>query len=149
MDGSGGGSGSATCEALSATPPDGHHNQGQTCVAAGCHLTGQTGAGAPAYTYGGTLYSDVAGTTPMVGAAIFIKLGGTEKKVITATNGNFWMTTAPAGLVAPAAGATASTRASGCPTVNVGMVAALATPTDGNCNNCHRNGGTTSPIHLP
>jgi len=148
-DGSGSGSGSATCETIAATPPDGHHNQGLSCIAAGCHLTGQTGAGAPPYTYAGTLYKEAAGTNVFPGATIFVKLGATEKKVVTATNGNFWMTAAPAGLDAPTAAATASTRASGCPTDSMPMTTALATATDGSCNSCHRPGGTEPPIHLP
>ncbi|HTL34668.1 MAG TPA: hypothetical protein VL326_16180 [Kofleriaceae bacterium] len=156
--GSGSGSGSsALCEQnATATAPDGHHNAGMSCIAANCHLTGQTGAGAPAYTYAGTLYTTAAGTTPMMGSTIFIKMGGTEKKVITAGNstpagaGNFWMTGAPAGIEPPTNAMTGNTKASDC------SVAAMAVPMSGalvqgggNCNNCHRNGGTTSPIHLP
>lgn len=148
--GSGSGSGSAQCEEISATPPDGHHNPGQSCIAAGCHLTGQVGAGAPPFTYAGTLYTTAAGTTALAGATIFVKLGATEKKVITANNGNFWMSGPPAGLDPPTNAATALTKASGCAAapMAVPMVGALVQG-GGNCNNCHRNGGTTSPIHLP
>ena len=149
--GSGSGSGSAQCEAdATATAPDGHHNAGMSCVAAGCHLTGSLGTNAPAFTYAGTLYTTSAGTTPLGGATIIITMGGTTKKVITASNGNFFMTAAPAGLNSPTNAATATTKASDC------AAAATASPMSGalvqgggNCNNCHRIGGTTSPIHLP
>jgi hypothetical protein len=150
-DSGGSGSGSAkACEEISASPPDGHHNPGQNCIAAGCHLPGQQGTNAPPYTYAGTLYTTAAGTAPVAGATIFVKLGASEKKVISATNGNFWMGPAPAGLDAPTNAATALTKASGCALapMHVPMVGALVQG-GGNCNNCHRNGGTTSPIHLP
>jgi hypothetical protein len=154
MDSAGSGSGSgsgALCEAdATATAPDGHHNPGQSCIAAGCHLTGQTGTNAPPFTYAGTLYTTSAGTTPLGGATIFIKMGATEKKVITASNGNFFMSAAPAGIDIPTNANTATTKASDCaanPTA-VPMSGALVQG-GGNCNNCHRNGGTTSPIHLP
>jgi hypothetical protein len=150
-NGSGSGSGSALCEPdATASAPDGHHNEGMSCIAANCHLTGQTGAGAPAYTYAGTLYTTAAGTTPLGGATIMISMGGTEKKVITASNGNFFMTAAPAGLNAPTNATTATTKASDCAAnaTAVPMTGALVQG-GGNCNNCHRNGGTTSPINLP
>jgi len=148
--GGGGGDGSGSgvvCENISATPPDGHHNPGQTCIAAGCHLQGQTGTNAPAWSYAGTLYKEAAGTNPFPGATILVKLGGTEKKVITATNGNFWFVPGAAGLDPPTNTATANAKASGCPDTTP-MVGALVQG-GGNCNNCHKIGGTTSPIHLP
>ncbi|HUS28175.1 MAG TPA: hypothetical protein VMZ53_06690 [Kofleriaceae bacterium] len=155
MDGTGSGSGSgsgsaANCEEISATPPDGHHNPGQNCIAAGCHLTGQLGTNAPPFTYAGTLYTTAAGTAPVAGATIFVKMGATEKKVLSANNGNFWMGPAPAGINAPTNAMTATTKASGCALApnHVPMVGALVQG-GGNCNNCHRNGGTTTPIHLP
>jgi hypothetical protein len=149
--GSGSGSGSAAlCETISATPPDGHHNPGMSCVAAACHLIGNTRPNAPPYTYAGTLYTTAAGTTALAGATIFVKMGATEKKVITATNGNFWMSPLPAGLDPPTNAATATTMASGCAAAPMAVpMSGMLVQGGGNCNNCHKNGGTTSPIHLP
>lgn len=153
MDGNGSGSGSNTalCEPdATASAPDGHHNPGMSCVAAGCHLTGQLGTNAPAFTYAGTLYTTSAGTTPLGGATIFIKVGTTEKKVITASNGNFFMTGAPAGIDAPTNTVTGTTKASDCAAAaTASSMSGALVQGGGNCNNCHRNGGTTSPIHLP
>jgi len=149
-DGSTGGDGSsAICEQLNVTPPAGHHNDGMGCMTnSQCHNSALgLGLNAPAYAYGGTLYKDSAGTQKFAGATIFVKLGGTEKKVITADNGNFWITQGAAGLDPPSITMQAQTRASGCPDT-ASMVGPLQQG-GGNCNNCHRNGGTTSPIHLP
>lgn len=146
----GGGSGdgsSAVCEPISANIPAGNHNPGMSCIAAACHLAGNLGTGAPAYSYAGTLYKDTAGTTPYPGATIFVKLGGVEKKTITADNGNFWFVPGAAGLESPTAAMQGDTRASGCPTITP-MVGKLVLG-GGNCNNCHRGaGGTTLPIYL-
>lgn len=147
--GSGGGDGTMNviCENISANIPAGNHNPGMNCIVAGCHLAGNLGVNAPAYSYGGTLYKDVAGTQPFPGATIFVKRGATEKKIITADNGNFWMTPGAAGLDSPDNAMTGTTKASGCPdtTPMIGMLVQGG----GACNNCHRNGGTTTPIHLP
>ena len=146
--GSGSGSQSAVCEELNVGgAPDGHHNEGMNCIAAGCHSETQPGAGAPPYSYAGTFYTDATGTAPMAGATIFFKLGGVEKKVLTASNGNFFITPGVGGIEAPTNTATATTRVSGCPTVSTPMVGALVQG-GGNCNNCHRIGGTTTPMHL-
>jgi hypothetical protein len=147
--GSGDGSSGVVCENISATPPAGHHNAGMGCMtAAQCHNTALgLGLNAPAYSYGGTLYHDAGGTTPFVGATIFVKLGGTERKVVTADNGNFWFTPGTGGIESPTNTATANTKASGCPDTT-SMQGSLVQG-GGNCNNCHKNGGTTSPIHLP
>jgi hypothetical protein len=118
------------------------------CISSGCHGPGS--APQPVFTYAGTIYTTSAGTTPLGGATIFIKVGGVEKKVISASNGNFFMTGAPAGLASPTNTATGNTKASDCAAnaTAVPMSGALVTG-GGNCNNCHKNGGTTSPIHLP
>jgi hypothetical protein len=137
----------AYCAAVSASPPDGHHNDGQSCIVAGCHLTGQTGTNAPPYAYAGTLFTTSAGTTPIAGATVSITLDGVEKSVITATNGNFFMPGGVAGLDPPTNTSTATTRASGCP-YSVAMSGTLVQG-GGNCNTCHRIGGVTAPIHLP
>ncbi|HSD88263.1 MAG TPA: hypothetical protein VLB44_12135 [Kofleriaceae bacterium] len=145
--GSGSGSGSGGCETISASPPDGHHNEGQSCIAAACHLATALGTNAPAFAYAGTMYTTSAGTTPMVGATVFIKFKGVEKKVITASNGNFFMSPGVAGLDSPSVADNANTRVSGCPTVSTPMSGPLQQG-GGNCNNCHKIGGTTSPIYI-
>ena len=138
----------AYCEDLNTNgAPDGHHNPGQNCIAAGCHSETNPGAGAPPFSYAGTLYTDATGATSKAGATVFFNLSGIEKKVLTASNGNFFITPGVGGLEAPTNASTATTRASGCPN-NAVMVGALAQG-GGNCNNCHKIGGTTSPIHLP
>jgi hypothetical protein len=142
--GSGSGSNGVVCETISANIPAGHHNPGMSCITAGCHLDGQLGTGAPAYSYAGTVYKDVAGTIPYPGATIFVKLGATEKKVIAADNGNFWMVPGVAGLDAPTNAMTATTKGSACPN-SPPMVGALV-QAGGNCNNCHRTGGTTAVL---
>jgi hypothetical protein len=153
MGGSGSGSGSGSnvanvCEELNpGSAPDGHHNEGMNCIAAGCHLETQLGVGAPAYSYAGTFYTDATGTAPMAGATVFVTFNGVERKVLTASNGNFFITTGVGGLESPTNTATATTRVSGCPTVSTPMVGALVQG-GGNCNNCHKIGGTTTPMHL-
>jgi len=145
-DGSGGGSGSGSnCDALSTNLPDGHHNAGQACMQGGCHLIGNTGgANVPAFAYGGTLYRDSAGTNPYPGATIEVTIGGQTKKMVTGSNGNFYITSTLASP--PTAAMTATTKASACPSTTP-MSGALV-DNGGNCNNCHKTGGTTTPIYL-
>jgi hypothetical protein len=148
-DGGGGGDdgGGSSCEQLSASPPVGHHNDGMGCrSAAGCHnSTLGLGASAPAYSLGGTLYKDMAGTMPYAGATVIVTIGGMTKKAVTADNGNFWFVEA---LVAtPTNSMTGMASASGCPNT-LAMSGALVNG-GGDCNNCHRaTGGTTTPIYL-
>jgi hypothetical protein len=142
-DAPGSGSGS-NCQQLSANIPAGNHNPGMTCLTAGCHLIGNAGTNAPEFSYAGTLWKDVNGTTPYPGATIEIVVGGATKKVIAADNGNFFLP--PALATPPTAAATATTMASACPTTTP-MSGALV-DNGGNCNNCHHAGGTTSPIYL-
>jgi hypothetical protein len=83
--------GTEDCEPPVATAKDGHHNPGLTCNTPGCHKVGATGAAAPPYTIGGTLYNDLEGTEPVGGATIIVlDAAGTEYKLVTSTNGNFW-----------------------------------------------------------
>ena len=148
----GGGSGDAMgsgngCIAINANPPDGHHNPGMGCIAAGCHLTGQTGTGAPAYSYAGTLYK-ADKTTALAGASVVVTVGTAAKTVVTANNGNFWLVPGVAGIDPPTNTMTGDTKASGCPDVTP-MVGKL-TQGGGNCNSaaCHAT-GAQGPIHLP
>jgi hypothetical protein len=143
--GGGGGDGSGSdCEPISANIPSGHHNDGMACIVAGCHLPGNTGAGAPEWSYAGTVYKDPAGTMPYPGATIIITMGGMTQKIIAGDNGNFFIS--PDQLAAPDNAMTANTRGSACPTTRP-MVGAL-TQGGGNCNNCHRP-GADGPIDIP
>lgn len=65
---------------------DGHHHPGEDCLM--CHYQG---GGGPPFTYGGTLYADLAGTLPVEGATIhMIDALGTDTRTTSAANGNFW-----------------------------------------------------------
>jgi hypothetical protein len=138
VDGSISGSG---CVNLSMTPPSGHHNQGMGCMsAAQCHNQALgLGVGAPAYSFGGTLFK-ADKTTPYAGATIVVKMGNAEKKVVTADNGNFWLVPGVAGLDPPTATTRASTTATACPTL-MPMTGTLGAG-DGNCakTGCHAMG---------
>lgn len=140
----------AYCDPISATPPVGHHNAGTGCMsAAQCHNQALgLGTGAPAYSYGGTLYKTDK-TTPFAGATIVLKLGTAEKSVVVADNGNFWMVPGVAGLDPPTTILAATAKASGCPDV-VPMVGTL-TAGGGDCNKggCHTPGVGQGVIHLP
>lgn len=145
-DGGGGGdSGSGSdCEPIAAAPPAGNHNAGMGCrTAAACH-NAQLGLGGPEFSVAGTLYMDTAGTMPYAGGTVIVTIGGMTRKAIAADNGNFWFD--PLLLPAPSATMTGTTSASACPNTAV-MVGALVGG-GGDCNNCHRNGGTTLPIYV-
>ena len=136
----------AYCDALQTMNiPDGHHNAGQTCLQAGCHLIGNTGAGAPEYSFAGTLYHDVNGSMPFGGATIEVSVSSQVHKLVTASNGNFFITSALASP--PTAAAPGTALASACPNTNT--MAGQLVDNGGNCNNCHRTGGTTTPLYLP
>lgn len=114
---------------------------GVGCIAAGCHLDGQTGDGAPAYLFAGTLYKPDL-TTPVGGAEIRLipDAGGPPLTTVTDDAGNFYFTTG--GATNPFPG---QTLASGCPTQDAKMVGKLTKASDGNCNGgtaCHQNPGT-------
>ncbi|HEU0033502.1 MAG TPA: hypothetical protein VFQ53_22880 [Kofleriaceae bacterium] len=107
---------------------------GQGCVVAGCHLAGNTGAGAPPFTMAGTLYKP-DGSTPSAGAEIRLAsdAGGTPLVAKTDDAGNFYT----GGTVA----FPAHTLASGCPTQDAHMSGSIANAGNGNCNGgtaCHQ-----------
>lgn len=90
------------CADRAATPPIAYDHvsaptgprSGMGCVVAGCHLTGNTGANAPPFSFAGTVYKDIAGTTPQPGVVVrlFPTTGNTKKSVavtITDAAGNF------------------------------------------------------------
>ena len=133
-DGAGDGS-QANCEAAK-PPPDGHHRAGESCQVGGCHLLGAEGQGAPTFYASGTLYNDANGTAPVSGATIVLVTGPATRKVVTASNGNFYLeviSTAPF-----------TTKASKCPD-ETPMIAPAAS---GNCNSCHQV-GDDGRINLP
>lgn len=75
------------CDLPVTTTQSGKHKPGEPCLT--CH----TGASAPRFTLGGTLYTGVANTTPVTGATIHvIDATGTDIPLVTALNGNFWTT---------------------------------------------------------
>lgn len=134
------------CEPVNASPPLGHHNAGMGCrTAAGCH-NAQLGLGtaAPEYSVAGTVYKDMAGTMPYAGATISVTVGGTTKTAIAANDGNFWFV--PAQLPAPTTGTTGTTEASACP--NTEPMVGLLVSGGGDCNNCHRSGGSAMPVYV-
>ncbi|MBK9072159.1 MAG: hypothetical protein IPL79_14325 [Myxococcales bacterium] len=133
-DGPGDGS-QANCEPAQ-TPVNGHHNPGENCQVGGCHLLGNTGAGAPTFYASGTLYNDANGTQAVSGATIVLVTGPATRKVVTAANGNFYLEIVAA--------APFTTKASKCPD-ETPMNAAANT---GDCNSCHQV-GTQGRIHLP
>lgn len=122
------------CEEPAATLPNGNHNAGLACRS--CH-NGST-VGAPTWTIAGTLYDSKAGTAPVAGATILVRdANGVERKLITASNGNFYTAEAVAFPVTVAA--------SKCPDTK----AMTGTPGDGDCNNCHTANSSQGRIHLP
>lgn len=146
-DGGGGGTGSGSNGCINqASPPTAHvhtaggaSNAGQTCIAVGCHLAGSLGTGANAFAFAGTLYTTTAATTPVTGATIEVVTGGATVTAISDPDGNFYGT--------GAVNFPANTLATSCPSLRP-MIGQLTTG-GGNCNNCHRAGGTTTPMTLP
>jgi hypothetical protein len=140
-----GGGGSGNC--VPAATPGGPHthlvggtsNAGQACTAAACHLPGNTGTNATAYSFAGTLYTSAAATTTVSGATVKVTASGATLAAVSDADGNFY--SAGNALTFPA-----STLATKCPSANM-MLSQLATG-GGNCNNCHQPGGATSPIFV-
>lgn len=65
---------------------------GMGCIAVGCHLTGNTGAGATAFAFAGTVYKDTNGTTPQPGVTVRIFAAGGKRslaKAVSDSAGNF------------------------------------------------------------
>ncbi len=123
------------CDNLQSTAnlssPTGHHNAGQECQ--GCHAPG---GGAPTFYVGGTLYNAVTGGAAVAGATLNVTdAAGKKVKIISATNGNFWTSTA---LTYPL-----TLDASLCP-ATLPMSATVGS--NGACNNCHNS---TFRVHLP
>jgi hypothetical protein len=123
------------CEPREFQVGTGHHNPGLACLE--CH-NGQDPA-APIYTLAGTVFQDLQGTIPKVGATVIIIDGdGTVVKVPTQQNGNFYT---PAGLTPPFNTAVSQC---GAPIENLPMITNFV---DGDCNSCH-SGPATEPGYV-
>jgi hypothetical protein len=137
-DSNGGGNGCVDTVTPAAAAHDhggGNTNAGMACINAGCHLAG---GGGPTFTFAGTVYSDTGGTTAKPGVTIKVEFGATTVSAISDTAGNFYSMQA---ITLPA-----KTLATACPTV-APMVGQIVQG-GGNCNNCHRIGGTTLPVYV-
>jgi hypothetical protein len=78
------------CQPLEADNGDGHHHSGEDCIVGGCHRG--TGGG-PEFTVGGTLFDVSRGGAAVGGGTIAIVDGdGKRFTVVSATNGNFYLT---------------------------------------------------------
>jgi hypothetical protein len=125
------------CDPGVAANGDGHHNAGQSCITAGCH-DGNT-AEAPLWTAAGTVYDALGGGAAVAGATIHLVDGaGTDVKLVTSANGNFYTAQA---ITYPV-----TTRVSKCPTT-IPMVAQVqANGASCNTAGCHVDGNR---VHVP
>lgn len=142
VDMMGSGSGDVCVDAVTPAAPkhvhadSGNSHRGEPCMAGGCHLTGNTGTGAPAFSISGTVSTASDGATPKPGATVKTTFGSNTIVSVADADGNFYSTQT---VTYPA-----KTLATACPTLTP-MVGQLQTG-NGNCNNCHKTGGTTTPI---
>ena len=155
------------CADKSATPPAAFTHtaatagpldsrKGMGCVTLGCHLEGQTGPGAPAYVFAGTVYKDIAGTIPQPGVVIrlFPTTGNTKTsvaKAITDADGNFYIQN-PALTAFPY---NTDVTACGADSVAQGIrpMVGIITKVEANCNagnTCHQASPTktATPVYL-
>lgn len=147
MDGSGSGSNNDDVCVNAVTPAAPKHThaddatskKGQACTAAGCHLVASPGAGAPGFSFAGTVFTAADGATPKPGATIKVIAGGTTVSTVSDEDGNFYSTQT---VTLPG-----KTLATSCPTL-APMVGQILASGGGNCNNCHVTGGTTTPIFV-
>ena len=129
--------GDPNCAPPQITQDTGHHNAGMDCGQ--CHFGQMQAQGAPIFTLAGTLYTQVNGGPPAVGATIRIhQAGGAILPLITAQNGNFYTTGA---INFPI-----TVEASSCP--NTMAMQSNIAGLNVSCNNCHR-AGVQGPMHLP
>lgn len=116
------------------TPADGHHHPGEDCLM--CHHQGGL---SPPFTFGGTAFLKSDGATAVAGATIhLIDAMGSDVRIVTATNGNFWSTD----LVTYPVIAFASL----CPTVTPMVTTIDATGGSCNASGCHTSGFR---VHVP
>lgn len=141
--GDSGGSGNGCVDTVTpAAAPHSHADDqtpktGQSCMQAGCHLTG--GAG-PTFSFAGTVYTTPQATAPKPGATVKVEFNGTTVTAVSDEAGNFYSTQT---ITLPA-----KTLATACPTV-APMVGMIVTG-GGNCNNCHstQQGAQTLPVYV-
>ncbi len=110
------------CDEPVASSQSGEHNAGEPCLS--CHGNGD----GPDFELGGTIYSSLAGGSPVVGATIRLTdADGAELTVVSARNGNFWIQDPIAFPI--------QVQASACPST----MAMVAPSVVGNCNasGCH------------
>jgi len=143
QSGTDGGDGAACINAATPGPTHVHaaggtSNVGLACIASGCHLEGNMGTGATAFAFAGTLYTSAAGTSILSGATIQVKSGTETLSAVSDLDGNFVLRGT---LTFPA-----TTVATQCPSL-IPMIGSLSAG-GGNCNNCHRPGGVTTPVYL-
>jgi hypothetical protein len=118
----------AACDEALVSGDDGHHKPGEPCLT--CHAAGGDG---PAFTVGGTLYEDLAGTATLADATVHVvDADGQDLALPVAANGNFW-TAAP--LAFPI-----RTHASMCPDTNPMLSPLDASGGDCNKAGCHAAG---------
>jgi cytochrome c553 len=116
--------------------PQGQHNAGQDCI--GCH---NANGGVPANTYftiAGTVVDANGGG--IAGATVVVTDNNqAQKRLVTATNGNFYTTDTIAFPV--------TVKVTSCPTTK--KMTAQVQSSGGSCNSCHANGGSQPPLTLP
>jgi hypothetical protein len=125
-------------------------HKGQNCIAAGCHLNSNLGAGAPGFQFAGTLYTAGNMTMPQAGAVVRIKSGTMVLTSYSDADGNFFF---PAGSLMGSFNA--NTNVSACPTGPTSMVGPLAGGSGAggganSCNLCHTTGANAmaAPISM-
>jgi hypothetical protein len=135
---------SATCATAVNPAPDVHlhavggtSNQGQNCLASGCHAANS----AQPFTWAGTVFAATTGAAPNPGAQIRVVAGGVTFQATTDKDGNFYSTQA---VAFPGA----HTNASKCPTTT--PMSTILQTGNGACNSCHSRavGATTTQINL-
>jgi cytochrome c5 len=127
----------ATCDEPSTLQIDGRHNAGQACQT--CHFTGV--AGAPNFTFAGTMYATRDGGQGVVGATIHITdANGMEDTIITGSYGNFYSKKTYAYPI--------KVTASSCPDT-APMFTEVPRPGDCNTSGCHTTADVSGRIHLP
>lgn len=118
------------CDERVADVGGGKHRPGRPCL--NCH---GAGGDAPRFSLAGTVFDDIASTTPVVGATIrIVDADGKELRLVTQRNGNFYTREAVAFPLQVAA--------SLCPD----LLPMGSRVRQGNCNGCHRAG---SRIYIP
>jgi cytochrome c553 len=105
---------------------------GQPCLK--CH--GAAGP-APRFTFGGTIYKDATGTPASQIEVRVVGTDGVARSTYTDANGNFFFPFASGAVKFPAAAGArdADTKKS-----------MTTTTANGNCNSCHKAGGTSPPL---